>query len=59
MAGQPPEPSFQPSGQDPGATQGRPAWQPTAYPPPAAGDQQGYNPPAYQQEPTFTPQEPA
>ncbi|MGH3264467.1 MAG: DUF4282 domain-containing protein, partial [Trebonia sp.] len=33
MAGQP-EPSFQPSGQDQGLTQGRPAWQPAAYPPP-------------------------
>lgn len=27
MAGQSPEPSFQPSGQDPALTQGRPAWQ--------------------------------
>ena len=36
MAGQPPEPSFQPSGQDPGATQGRPAWEPAPYTPPAS-----------------------
>jgi Domain of unknown function (DUF4282) len=53
MAGQPPEPSFQPSGQDPGATQGRPAWQPTDYPPPAGGAQQGYGAP----EPSYPPQE--
>ena len=38
MAGQTPEPSFQPTGQDPGLTQGRPAWQqPPPYPPPAGG----------------------
>jgi len=48
MAGQPPEPSFQPSGQEQNLTQGRPAWQPTAYPPPASGGgQQGYPAPAY------------
>ena len=36
MASSPPEPSYQPSGQDSGLTQGRPAWQvPPAYPPPA------------------------
>lgn len=35
MAGQSPEPSFQPAGQDPGLTQGRPAWQtPPGYTPP-------------------------
>jgi hypothetical protein len=34
MAGQTPEPSFQPAGQDPGLTQGRPAWHvPPGYPP--------------------------
>lgn len=59
MAGQPPEPSFQPSGQDPGVTQGRPAWQPTAYPPPAGSGQPGYSAPGYQQEPTFVSQEQA
>src|SRR6201992_246958 len=48
MAGQPPEPSFQPSGQDQNLTQGRPAWQPAAYPPPASGSgQPGSPPPAY------------
>jgi hypothetical protein len=36
MAGQSPEPSFQPSDQDSGLTQGRPAWQvPPSYTPPA------------------------
>jgi hypothetical protein len=49
MAGQPPEPSYQPSGQDQGLTQGRPAWQQPSYPPPgaAAGGQQGYAAPSY------------
>lgn len=53
MAGQPPEPSFQPSGQDQALTQGRPAWQqpqqPAYTPPPAApgGQQQGYGAPSY------------
>lgn len=52
MAGQPPEPSFQPSGPEQGLTQGRPAWQqppPPAYtPPPAApGGQQGYGAQSY------------
>jgi hypothetical protein len=45
MAGQPPEPSFQPSGQDQGLTQGRPAWQAPSYTPPggaSSGGQQGY-----------------
>ncbi|MGH3212890.1 MAG: DUF4282 domain-containing protein [Trebonia sp.] len=49
MAGQP-EPSFQPSGQDQGLTQGRPAWQAASYPPPGAaspGGQQGYSAPSY------------
>jgi hypothetical protein len=36
MAGQSPEPSFQPADQDSGLTQGRPAWQvPPSYTPPA------------------------
>jgi hypothetical protein len=50
MAGQPPEPSFQPSGQDQGLTQGRPAWQTPSYPPPggaSSGGQQGYAAPSY------------
>jgi hypothetical protein len=53
MAGQPPEPSFQPSGQDQALTQGRPAWQqqpqPSYTPPPAApgGQQPGYGAPSY------------
>jgi hypothetical protein len=48
MAGQSPEPSFQPSGQDQGLTQGRPAWQQSAYPPPggSAGGQ-AYAAPSY------------
>jgi hypothetical protein len=59
MAGQPPEPSFQPSGQDQALTQGRPAWQQPSYAPPAgnaSGPQpgQGYPPP-----PSFAPQEQA
>ena len=50
MAGQPPEPSFQPSGQDQGLTQGRPAWQAPSYTPPggaSSGGQQGYAAPSY------------
>lgn len=57
MAGQSPEPSFQPSEQDQGVTQGRPAWQvPPGYTPPGgsgagagAGGAQAYaaSPPAY------------
>jgi hypothetical protein len=52
MAGQSPEPTFQPSGQDQALTQGRPAWQqqqqPSYSPPPAApGGQQGYGVPSY------------
>jgi len=48
MAGQPPEPSYQPSGQDQGLTLGRPAWQQPSYTPPggAAGGQQ-YAPPPF------------
>ena len=47
MAGQTPEPSFQPAAQDSGLTQGRPAWQvPPSYTPPAgsgaAGGGQAY-----------------
>ena len=49
MAGQPPEPSFQPNQQDQGMTQGRPAWQPPAYTPPSGtgAGQPGYAAPAY------------
>ena len=52
MAGQPPEPSYQPSGQDQGLTQPRPAWQPSYAPAPptvASGGQQAYAapPPPY------------
>ena len=48
MAGQPPEPSFQPAPQEQGLTQGRPVWQPPAYPPPGGGGgQQGYAAPSY------------
>ena len=49
MAGQPPEPSFQPAQQDQGLTQGRPAWQPPTYTPPggSACGQQGYAAPSY------------
>jgi Domain of unknown function (DUF4282) len=52
VAGQPPEPSFQPSGQDQGLTQSRPAWHQPSYPPPppppaAPGGQQGYAAPSY------------
>jgi hypothetical protein len=54
MAGQPPEPSYQPSGQDQGLTQGRPAWQQPSYTPPggAAGGQQ-YAPPPFPQDQAF------
>src|ERR1700722_1095948 len=41
MAGQPPEPSFQPAPQEQGLTQGRPAWQPSTYTPPGGGGGQG------------------
>jgi hypothetical protein len=69
MAGQPPEPSFQPSGQDQAQTQGRPAWQqqPSYTPPPGApAGQPGYGAPAYppqdqaygQQEQAYPPPEP-
>jgi hypothetical protein len=63
MAGQPPEPSFQPSGQDQGLTQGRPAWQQPSYsPPPAApGGQPGYGAAAYppqEQAQPYTPPDP-
>jgi Domain of unknown function (DUF4282) len=59
MAGQPPEPSYQPSGQDQGQglTQPRPAWQPSyaaAPPTVAAGGQQAYAAP-----PPYTSQEQA
>src|SRR5258708_5534193 len=57
MAGQPPEPSFQPSGQDQALTQGRPAWQQPTYTPPAGnagGPQPGQGSPP---PPSFIPQE--
>lgn len=48
MAGQPPEPTFQPASQDQGLTQGRPAWQsPTYTPPGGSAGQQGYAAPSY------------
>jgi hypothetical protein len=49
MAGQPPEPSFQPTqqDQDQGMTQGRPAWQPSTYTPPGGSGQPGYAAPSY------------
>jgi hypothetical protein len=50
MAGQPPEPSFQPNGPDQARTQGRPAWQQPSYTPPsgnAGGQGQGYPPPSF------------
>jgi hypothetical protein len=49
MAGQPPEPSFQPSGQDQALTQGRPAWQQQQQQPSytSPGGQQGYGAPSY------------
>ncbi len=49
MAGQSPEPSFQPAQQDQGLTQGRPSWQPPTYTPPggSSGGQQGYAAPSY------------
>ena len=47
MAGQPPEPSFQPTPQE-GLTQGRPAWSPSTYTPPGGSSgQQGYAAPSY------------
>jgi len=63
MAGQPPEPSFQPSGQDQGLTQGRPAWQTPSYPPPGgapSSGQQGYAAPSYSpQDQAYAPQDQA
>jgi hypothetical protein len=48
MAGQSPEPSFQPAQQDQGLTQGRPAWLPPTYTPPGgSAGQQGYAAPSY------------
>lgn len=61
MAGQPPEPSFQPSGQDQGLTQGRPAWQAPSYnPPPAApGGQPGYGASYPSQDQAYVAQDPS
>ena len=47
MAGQPPEPSLQPTQQDQGLTQGRPAWPPSTYTPPGGSGQPGYAAPSY------------
>jgi hypothetical protein len=61
MAGQSPEPSFQPNGQEQALTQGRPAWQqPPAYTPPGGAGGQGYAappPPYAQQEQAYPPPE--
>lgn len=67
MAGQTPEPSYQPAGQDSGLTQGRPAWQaPPSYTPPAGsgagpGGGQAYAAPApsysLQDQPSYNPQD--
>lgn len=67
MAGQTPEPSFQPAGQDSGRTQGRPAWQaPPSYTPPAGsgsgtGGGRVYAAPAPpyspQDQPSYNPQD--
>jgi hypothetical protein len=55
MAGQPPEPSFQPAQQE-GLTQGRPAWQSPTYTPPggSGGQGQGYAAPPPQDQ-TYLP----
>jgi Domain of unknown function (DUF4282) len=60
MAGQPSDPSFQPSGQDQALTQGRPAWQQPSYPPPADA-QPGYSAPTTYTPPgqAYTPQDPS
>lgn len=51
MAGQSPEPSYQPAGQDQGLTQGRPAWQqPPAYTPPGGGQAYAAAAPPYAQQ---------
>jgi hypothetical protein len=61
MAGQPPEPSYQPNGPDQALTQGRPAWQQPSYPPPsgnAGGQGQGYPPPSFSpQDQAYVPQD--
>jgi hypothetical protein len=60
MAGQPPEPSFQPA-QDSGLTQGRPAWHQPSYSPPGGNPGgQGYGaqqPPSYSQDQGYPPQD--
>lgn len=59
MAGQTPEPPFQPSGQDPNVTQGRPAWQaPPSYTPPAGtGARSGGGGRAYAAPAPYAPQD--
>jgi hypothetical protein len=55
MAGQPPEPTYQPSGQDQGLTQGRPAWQASSYTPPGGASPDAQ--PGYSSPTTYTPQD--
>ena len=61
MASSPPEPSYQPNGQDQGLTQGRVVWQPSTYTPPGGTDGgQAYAaapPPYTPQEQAYPPQE--
>ena len=61
MASSPPEPSYQPNGQDQGLTQGRVTWQPATYTPPGGTDGgQAYAaapPPYTPQEQSYPPQE--
>ena len=60
MTGQTPEPSFQPSEQDSGLTQGRPAWQtppPPSYTPPAGAGAGASGGQAYAAPPPYPPQD--
>jgi Domain of unknown function (DUF4282) len=61
MAGQPPDPSFQPSGQDQALTQGRSTWQQPSYTPPGGASpsgQPGYSAPSYSgQDQAYPPQD--
>jgi uncharacterized protein DUF4282 len=63
MAGQPPDPTFQPSGQDQAQTQGRPTWQQPSYTPPGGASpsgQPGYSAPSYSgQDQAYPPQDQA
>jgi hypothetical protein len=59
MAGQPPDPSFRPTGPDQARTQGRPAWQQPGYPPPPPEQAYGAQPdPAYQEQAYQNPGQP-